>query len=124
MKRTKTGGRTAGTPNKATKDIKALAAPYGEQAVGELARIMLTSESDPARIAAAKELLDRGFGKAKQPIDHSSEDGTMQPKSLGEFYGELPSDPIEASRVYLRIMGGDYTPPPRSKARSEEETKS
>ena len=103
MKRVKTGGRTPGTLNKATKDIKALAAPYGEQAVSELARIMTASESDAARIAAAKELLDRGFGKAKQPIDHSSTDGTMQPKSLNDFYGGLPLNPIEAVRLYQQV---------------------
>ncbi len=106
MKRVKTGGRTPGTLNKATKDIKALAAPYGEPAVKELARIMTESESDAARIAAAKELIDRGYGKAKQPIDHSSADGTMQPKGLVEFYGGLPADPIEAARIYQQVMQG------------------
>ena len=84
------GGRGKGTPNKATKDIKAIAQPYGAEAVTTLVAIMRSAEQPPAaRVAAAKEVLDRGFGKSKQSIDHSSEDGSMTPKGLADFYAEL-----------------------------------
>lgn len=69
------GGRTKGTPNKATADIRALAQQYGEDAVRELATILTTSENHSARIAAAKELLDRGYGKSKQSVELTGEDG-------------------------------------------------
>lgn len=62
----KTGGRTKGTPNKATADVKAAAQKYTPGALRTLAAIMRSSESDAARVAAAKELLDRGHGKAPQ----------------------------------------------------------
>lgn len=76
----KTGGRSKGTPNRATADIKALAQTYGPDAIDTLADIM-KSESAPeaARIAAAKELIDRGFGKATQPI---SGDPDMPPVGI------------------------------------------
>lgn len=68
------GGRAKGVPNKATRDIKALAAPYAPEALETLAKIMRTGESEQARVAASRELLDRGFGKAAQAV--TGENGT------------------------------------------------
>lgn len=65
-KRPKYGGRRAGTPNKATQEIKALAQAHAPVAMKELARLALKAESEPARVAAIKELFDRGFGKSPQ----------------------------------------------------------
>jgi hypothetical protein len=64
----KTGGREAGTPNKATADVRALAQEHGSWAIGELVRLAKTSGLDTARIAALKELLDRGYGRSVQGI--------------------------------------------------------
>lgn len=64
----KTGGRLPGTPNKATADIKAMAREHTPAAMKELARIAKESGSDAARVAAIKELFDRAYGKASQPI--------------------------------------------------------
>jgi hypothetical protein len=65
----KTGGRKAGTPNKATADIKAAAQAYTEDALATLAQIMKAGESEAARVAAANSILDRGFGKPRQSMD-------------------------------------------------------
>ena len=76
----KTGGRVAGTPNKATADIRALAQEYGPAAIRNLAKMagLVKGEdaavSEQARAAATKELLDRGYGRAVQP--QSGADGT------------------------------------------------
>jgi hypothetical protein len=68
-KRTKTGGRRRGTPNKATAEIKDLAREHSVEAVSTLAALMRNHEVPPAaRVAAARELLDRGHGKAPQAI--------------------------------------------------------
>lgn len=72
------GGRQKGVPNKANLEIKELARQYGPEAVSELARIAgLTkqpgSDNEATRVAAIKELIDRGYGKATQPI--SGHDG-------------------------------------------------
>lgn len=67
-------GRRAGTPNKATAEVKTLARVYGAEAVTTLAGIMRDKEQPtPARVAAARELLDRGYGKAPQA--HTDGDG-------------------------------------------------
>lgn len=71
----KTGGRVAGTPNKATADIKALAGEYTEDAIAELARLARSAESEAARVSAIKELLDRGHGKPAQAVEVGGKDG-------------------------------------------------
>lgn len=50
-------------------DVKELARDYTEEAVLALAQVMRGADSDAAKVAAAKELLDRGHGKAKQVVD-------------------------------------------------------
>ena len=72
------GGRQKGTPNKATAEIKDVARKHGPAAIKELARIMLEGDSDNAKIAAIKELLDRGYGKARQPITGEDEGSPVE----------------------------------------------
>lgn len=81
----KTGGRRKGAPNKATADIRALAQVHAEKAMVELARLATEAESEAARVAAIKELFDRGFGKPKQSLDIDARVTT--PKTLNDFYG-------------------------------------
>lgn len=64
----KTGGRVKGTLNKATAEIKSIAQRHGPAAIKELARLMMEAESEQAKVAAIKELLDRAYGKAPQAI--------------------------------------------------------
>lgn len=61
-------GRKKGSPNKSTAEVKALAQQYAPAALAELARLTLEAESEAARVGAIKELLDRAYGKATQPI--------------------------------------------------------
>jgi hypothetical protein len=75
-KRPKYGGRRAGTPNKATSEIKELARSYAAPAMKELARLSVKAESEQARVAAIKELFDRGFGRSTQAVQHSGAVGT------------------------------------------------
>lgn len=63
------GGRPKGAVNKATRDVRELAQQYTAEALTTLAAIMREGNNEQARIAAAKELLDRGHGKSTQPID-------------------------------------------------------
>jgi hypothetical protein len=79
----KTGGRTAGTPNKATTEVRALASAYGPEAIEELAKlagiakdedgnpIVGAAQSDQARISALEMLLSRGYGRSQlsMPIE-------------------------------------------------------
>lgn len=61
-------GRKPGVPNKVTRELKDLARQYTDVAIAELARLATKAESEPARVAAIKELFDRGYGKATQTI--------------------------------------------------------
>jgi hypothetical protein len=65
----KYGGRVAGTPNKATAEIRDLARADGPAVFKELVRLALESKNEQTRVAAIKEILDRGYGRASQPID-------------------------------------------------------
>lgn len=66
-------GRPKGVPNKITADIKALAQVHAPKAMRELARLAEHAESEAARVAAIKELFDRGFGKASQLVGSDPE---------------------------------------------------
>jgi len=55
-------------PNKATVEVKELARLHGPAAIKEAVRIMQKSDSDQARLAAAREILDRAYGKPHQAI--------------------------------------------------------
>jgi hypothetical protein len=72
-------GRPAGIPNKASGAVKEVAQRFGLDAIQRLADLAglgapgAKAESETAQIVAIKELLDRGYGKATQPI--SGEDG-------------------------------------------------
>jgi len=61
-------GRPPGSLNKATAEIKAAARKHGPEALKVLAALMKNAESEQAQIAAAKEILDRAYGKATQPV--------------------------------------------------------
>lgn len=79
----KLGGRQKGTPNKATADVRVLAQQYGPQALEVLSEIMLsTQQPAAARVSAAKEILERGYGKSPQPI-------VANTANFAEVFGEL-----------------------------------
>jgi hypothetical protein len=61
--------RKPGIPNRVSADVRALASNYTVEALEALVRI-LRNEITPAaaRVAAIREILDRGHGKPMQPI--------------------------------------------------------
>jgi len=63
---------------KAPTEIRSLARGHTEAAINCLAGIMnKTTAPEAARISAANSLLDRGWGKAAQPIENG-EDGAFE----------------------------------------------
>lgn len=74
----KTGGRKKGSTNKATKEIKALAAKHGEEAIEGILGIARTAENETTRLAAWNDLLDRGYGKPTQYIGGDEEAPPIQ----------------------------------------------
>ena len=58
-------GRKIGSPNTATAAIRALAGEHANDAISMLAELMKNDDTPAAaRISAAKELLERGYGKS------------------------------------------------------------
>ena len=55
--------------------MRELAQMHGEKAIATLVQLMGSADSDSARIAAAKEILDRGYGKSKSSHEISGLDG-------------------------------------------------
>jgi len=56
-------------------ELRELARQHAPDAVRELARLAVRAKSEAARVAAIRELLDRGFGKAVQALEHAGERG-------------------------------------------------
>lgn len=88
MRGHKTGGRKAGTPNKSTRELRELVQPYAPEAVKELARLALNAESEQARVAAIRELLDRGYGKSAQPVTGEEGDGPERQELIVRWMNE------------------------------------
>jgi hypothetical protein len=72
-------GRPKGVPDKATAVLKAgleeLARGHTETGLIVVVLLAQASESDSARVAAANALLDRGYGKPRQGVEHSGPNG-------------------------------------------------
>lgn len=68
-------GRPKGRKSAYTLEIEAAAKEYAGDALKTLAAVAKTSENDSARVAAANALLDRGYGKPRQAVEHSGEGG-------------------------------------------------
>ena len=58
-------GNPGGRP-RVVGELRELARAHAPEAIEELARIALKAKSETARVAAIRELLDRGFGKSTQ----------------------------------------------------------
>lgn len=84
-------GRKAGSPNKVTAEVKALAGEYGPDAVLEMAKLAglvpnaKAAEGEQARIAALKEILDRAYGKPTQHVAGSDDEPPIQTRNRIEF---------------------------------------
>jgi hypothetical protein len=72
-------GRKRGSKDAATRDqrmsIQALARTYDALALATLARVAESSPNDSAAVSASNSLLDRGYGKPPQSLEHSGPDG-------------------------------------------------
>ena len=87
-------GRKPGSPNKITAEVKILAQQYGEEAILCLANIMRIGDTSAARVAAAKEILDRAYGKSVQYQEIDARH-TVAP-TLADFYAGVANATITA----------------------------
>jgi hypothetical protein len=100
----KTGGRQAGTPNKATAEVRVLAQNYTAAAVLALAEIMENRDAPPAaRVSAASALLDRGHGKPPQAITGAHGKDLIPERS---------ADPARTAALFVSLVRGLPAPAP------------
>ena len=66
------GGRQKGTPNKSTRELKAALQKHQDELIKALLDLT-RSEDERVRLGAIQACLDRGWGKAAQPL--TGEDG-------------------------------------------------
>jgi hypothetical protein len=65
-------------------DVRNAARQLGDLAVQTLGDIMSGAGSDAAKLGAAREVLDRAFGKARAPEDGAGEPVTVIIRRFGE----------------------------------------
>jgi hypothetical protein len=68
-------GRKRGVKNKRTQEIESAAQKYATDALEALHHVATKGESEGARVSAATALLDRGWGKPRQAVEHTGEGG-------------------------------------------------
>lgn len=68
-------GRPKGSRNKRAIMVEEMAREYAGDALAALRHIATKGESEAARVSASVALLDRGFGKARQAVEHTGEGG-------------------------------------------------
>src|SRR5215813_4722455 len=78
-------------------EVQELARQHAPSAIAELARLALKAKNETARIAAIRELLDRGYGRPRQAVEVSAPVGDpLDP--LRVLMQEI--DAIERRRTY------------------------
>lgn len=108
----KTGGRKAGIPNKATREIRGIAQQYGPAAIKKLAILgglmpggKGAADSEQARVSAITQILDRGYGKATQPVS-GPDGGPIQTVDLSKL-SDAQLVALEPVLGALVAAGGD-----------------
>ncbi|MGA7329708.1 MAG: DUF5681 domain-containing protein [Rhodomicrobium sp.] len=105
-------GKRPGTKNKTTIELRDAAREYSDAALRTLAYIMEHGKSETARISAACEILDRGFGKPAQDlaIDHNIRPmvvGPLEPISEDHDEWAAKARALEARRqAQMRAQNG------------------
>jgi hypothetical protein len=59
-----------------------------------LVRLANEADSDAAKIGAIKEILDRGYGKSRQPLDGDGEGGPIKHKVVVQFIRAQLEGPV------------------------------
>jgi hypothetical protein len=92
-------GNPGGRP-KVIAELRELARAHTPDAIKELARLAVKAKSETARIAAIRELLDRGYGKAQQIVENEDD---LSNKTADELRTEVLAD-IAALFPDLRLV--------------------
>ena len=75
-------GRKPGAVSAAKRDLMDMAKGHAHRALQVLAEIMEKGESDAARVSAANAILDRGYGKPIQGLQHGQDPDNPLPEAI------------------------------------------
>jgi hypothetical protein len=89
-------GNPGGRP-KVLGEVQELARQHVPSAIAELARLALKAKSETARIAAIRELLDRGYGRPRQAMEISAPVDNPIQLLLDEI------DALNRKRIYKQV---------------------
>jgi hypothetical protein len=103
------GGRS-----KVLAEVQELARQHAPAAIAELSRLALKAKSETARIAAIRELLDRGYGRPRQAMEVSGPAGDpLDPLRLlmeeidgisrKRTYGQVPNETAASGQPRLTV---------------------
>ena len=84
-------GNPGGRP-RVIAELQELARAHAPQAIAELARLAKDAKSEPARIAAIKELLDRAYGKPTQFVAAENDEPALNDLNLEELRASMLAD--------------------------------
>ena len=73
-------------------ELRELARAHAPEAIAELARLAKDAKSETARIAAIKELLDRGYGKPTQFVAAENDEPALNDLNLEELRASMLAD--------------------------------
>lgn len=93
----KVGGRGPAVSNKIPEEVRRLAQNYSRSAIRRLADLIENGESHAVQLAACREILDRGLGKARQEIDITTS-GEIREIRVIEIVGQSPVQLQEPAR--------------------------
>ncbi|MDD2744567.1 MAG: hypothetical protein PHV02_20095 [Rhodocyclaceae bacterium] len=93
IKRPKTGGRAAGTPNKVSREVRQAAMAHTGDALAALVTLMNEAGNEQVRLQAATQLLDRAVGKPGAAIEivrfETADQRNGKPQTLDDMLAEL-----------------------------------
>jgi hypothetical protein len=93
-------GRPKGAVNLSTREMKAKAQGYGDEALDVLMTIARDKTQPPeARIKAAEKVLDRGYGKPRQAVQHGGAVGAYDFSRLPDEQLRIVYDGLKAASI-------------------------
>jgi hypothetical protein len=96
-------GNPGGRP-KVLGDLRELARQHAPAAIKELVRLARNAKSETARVAAIRELLDRGYGKPGQLISGINEREVERPEPTNEQIARALALLIAEARLKRKVI--------------------
>ena len=97
-------GDTAEATGRARKKLREKAREWTDLAISTLANMCVTG-SDMAKVASARELLDRGYGKAKELIEVDDKRETVTVAMVRDAVREMAKDPEQRALLRAAARG-------------------